>query len=113
MNRTFWEYYSLGGMLFALFFTVFFAFISPPIAGVFLLGAFFCALTYQRIRVGDTVTIKIPRELAAKLNWRVGDELWVEIYDEDLSQAIIGKKLKGAEAKRVAEKLGEITSVEA
>jgi hypothetical protein len=53
-------------------------------------------------------SVEIPAEVCQKLNWNYGSWLWIEIYDEKLSQIIVGKKLSGQEASIALERLGEI-----
>ena len=63
---------------------------------------------YQRIQ--PDMTIKIPNDVAERLHWGVGSEVWVDTYDEDLSQAIVGKRVRGEEAKKAMRKLQRMMS---
>lgn len=58
---------------------------------------------YQKL--SPDYSIKIPLELAEKLNWEIGSELFISAYDDELSQAIIGKKLVGKEFKQGLKRL--------
>ena len=59
----------------------------------------------DRLVVQDDLTIKIPRDIASKLNWGTGTELWVEVYEEKLGQAIFGPRLRGKAARKALEQL--------
>jgi len=65
---------------------------------------------YQRIN--PDFTIKIPSKVAEKLHWGVGSEVWIDVLDEDLSQAIVGKKVRGEEARNSIERLQRLMSGE-
>jgi hypothetical protein len=45
-------------------------------------------------------TVPIPRQIAEKLNWRIGTEIVVSILDEENSEAVISKKFHGEEARQ-------------
>jgi hypothetical protein len=61
---------------------------------------------YQQL--GFDYTIKIPLELAQKLDWSIGSQIYIQPLDEDLKQAIIGKKLSRKEIKPGLEKLQKV-----
>lgn len=63
---------------------------------------------YQKIQ--PDFTVRIPTEVVKKLNWGIGSEVWIDVHDEELSQAIIGKRLRGEEARKAIEKLERIIS---
>ncbi len=45
-------------------------------------------------------SVKIPEDIVEKLNWKVGTELVVNVLDESTSEAVIGKRFHGEEAKQ-------------
>jgi len=52
--------------------------------------------------------IKLPNELTEKIDLSWGDELYAEIFDDELKQIVIGKKLHGKEAIKGLDKISEI-----
>jgi hypothetical protein len=53
-------------------------------------------------------SIIISPEICKKLNWKIGSKLWIDVYDENLSQIIVGKELSGEEAVRGMGRLKQI-----
>jgi hypothetical protein len=60
--------------------------------------------------LGPDNSVIIPPEICKKVSWKTGSKLWIEVYDEDLSQIIIGKELSGEEAVKGMERLKRIIS---
>jgi len=52
--------------------------------------------------------IRLPNSLAQKLKISVGDEMFADIFDEELKQIVIGKKLEGKDALKGLDKISEI-----
>lgn len=53
----------------------------------------------EKPQLNPDYTVPIPAEFANKIGWQIGDDLIVDIYDEDNAEIIIAKKFKGKEAK--------------
>jgi antitoxin component of MazEF toxin-antitoxin module len=66
--------------------------------------------TYQKL--GPDFHIRIPPALAEKLGWDIGSDIYIEVFDEDLRQALVGKKLVGQEMKQGLAKLQKQVSDE-
>lgn len=52
--------------------------------------------------------VHLPDELIDKLNWRIGDEIYADMFDEDLKQIVIGKKLECDDAVKVLDRISEL-----
>ncbi|MGA9228810.1 MAG: hypothetical protein WBV92_01535, partial [Nitrosotalea sp.] len=61
-----------------------------------------------KVMLNENNGLVLPFDLTNKLNWKVGDELFADIYDEDLKQIVIGKKLEGEDAVKALDKIDEI-----
>ncbi len=57
-------------------------------------------------------TVKLPYELTNKLKWFPNDELYIDMFDEELQEIVIGKKLEGEQAVKAMQKLSEILDQE-
>lgn len=53
-------------------------------------------------------TVKIPNELIEKMDWNILDELFVDIFDEELKQIVIGKKLERGDAVKALDRISEL-----
>ena len=54
--------------------------------------------TESKILLHSNNGVVIPYYLTSKLGWNEGDELFADIFDEELKQIVIGKKLSGEDA---------------
>lgn len=52
--------------------------------------------------------VSLPEELIEKLNWQIGDEIYADIFDEDLKQIVIGKKLERGDAVKALDKISDL-----
>lgn len=52
--------------------------------------------------------VPLPYELTNKLEWNEGDELFADIFNEELKQIVIGKKLSGEDAVKGLDKITAI-----
>ena len=61
-------------------------------------------------RVRPDMSVRIPDSVATRLDMKVGTEIWIDILDEKLGQAVIGKRLYGNEAVKALDRLDEIVN---
>ncbi len=53
-------------------------------------------------------TVKLPEELTKELGWKIGDEVYADIFDEELKQIVVGKKLEREDAVKALDKITHI-----
>lgn len=61
-------------------------------------------------RLGADYKVSIPPEMAEYAGWEIGSELWIDIFDKDLAQIVIGRKLSGDLARKSLKRLRELGS---
>lgn len=62
----------------------------------------------SRIFLSVDNKIKIPSELLEKMDWSISDELFADIFDEELKQIVIGKKLEHGDAVKALDRISEL-----
>ena len=62
----------------------------------------------DKIMLSDNNMIALPPTLLNQVGWKSGDELYADIFDEELEQLVIGKKLSGEDAIKGLDKISSI-----
>ena len=64
--------------------------------------------TSDKVLLSYNNTIMLPEELTEKLGWRIGDELYADMFDDELKQIVVGKKLEREDAVKVLDKISTL-----